>query len=83
MGTYVRRVQAVLTEEEYRDLCSLAEETRKPVSVLVREAVEQVYFQPAALERRQRALESLFSLNAPVSDWPEIEQEIIRGALEE
>ncbi len=82
MGIYVRRVQTVLTEEEYQDLSRLAEEKQKPISVLIREAVEEVYFQPADLERRRAALKSLLSLQAPVGDWPEMEQEIIRGASE-
>ncbi len=83
MGTYVRRVQTVLTEDAFQNLSRLAAETHKPLSVLIREAVEEAYFQQAVLARRQRALKSLLSLNAPVSDWPEMEEQIIRGALEE
>ncbi len=82
MGTYVKRVQTVLSEEEYHDLARLAEERQKPVSVLVREAIEEVYFQEIARERRGAALESLLALDAPVGDWPEMEQEIIRGQIE-
>ena len=81
MATYVKRVQTVLTEEEYQDLTRLAQEKRKPLSVLLREAVE-AYFQQAALERRRAALKSLLSLELPVSNWPEMEEEIIRGAME-
>ena len=82
MGTYVKRVQTVLTEEEYQDLTRLAQEKRKPLSVLLREAVE-AYFQQAALERRRAALKRLLSLETPVSDWPQMEEEIIRGAIED
>lgn len=82
MGTYVRRVQTILTEQEYRDLALLSEEKGKPLSVLVREAVEEVYFQQAMRERRRAALKALLDLQAPVSDWPEMEEEIIRGATE-
>lgn len=83
MGNYVRRVQTVLTEEEYRDLSRLSEETRKPLSVLIREAIEEVHLQPAIRERRRAALKNLLALEAPVSDWQEMEQEIIAGAAEE
>ncbi len=82
MGAYVRRVQTVLTEEEYEDLSRLSEEKGKPVSVLIREAIEEVYFQQVIRERRRAALKSLLSLQAPVADWPEMEQEIVRGATE-
>lgn len=80
MGTYVKRVQTVLTEAEFQELVNLSEEKGKPISVLIREAVEDTYFKRAIVERRQAALESLLALEAPVSDWPQIEQEIIRGA---
>mgnify|MGYP001580291115 CR=1 FL=1 len=83
MGAYVRRVQTVLTEDAFYELSRLSEETQKPLSVLVREAIEKVYLKQAVLSQRQRALHSLLSLKAPVSDWPEMEEEIIRGAMEE
>ncbi|MCL4370286.1 MAG: ribbon-helix-helix protein, CopG family [Chloroflexi bacterium] len=82
MATYVKRVQTVLSEEEYESLARLAEERQKPVSVLIREAVEEVYFQEVVRERRRAALRSLLALEAPVSDWPAMEQEIIRGQIE-
>lgn len=82
MATYVKRVQTVLSEEEYNNLARLAAERQKPVSVLVREAIEEVYFQEIIRERRRAALESLLALDAPVGDWPEMEQEIVRGQIE-
>jgi hypothetical protein len=82
MAMYVKRVQTVLSEEEYQDLARLAEERQKPISVLVREAIEEVYFQEIVRGRRRAALESLLALDAPVGDWPEMEQEIIRGQIE-
>ena len=82
MGAYVRRVQTLLTEEEYQDLTRLSAETQRPLSVLIREAVEEVYFRRAMVERRRAALRSLLALECPVSDWPEMEQEINRGATE-
>jgi len=80
MAVYTRRVQAVLTEEQYETLSRLAEEMEKPLSVLIREAVEQVYLEQADQERRREALRRLLSLEAPVADWDQMEEEIIRGA---
>lgn len=83
MPTYTRRAQTVLTEGQYSLLRSLSEEQGKPVSALIREAIEQVYLQEAIRQRREAAVERLLSLNAPVADWQHIEQEIIRGAASE
>jgi predicted DNA-binding protein len=80
MAVYTRRVQAVLTEEQYQALSRLAEEMEKPLSVLIREAVEQVYLEQAEQERRRAALRRLLSLEAPVADWEQMEEEIIQGA---
>ncbi len=83
MPTYTCRVQTVLTEEQYSLLQSLSEEQGKSVSELIREAIEQVYLEEAVRQRRQAAVERLLALNAPVADWEQMEEEIIRGALNE
>lgn len=82
MAVFTERVQTVLTKEQYDALSRLAREEEKPVSVLVREAVEKVYFEEAERKRRQEALAALLSLDAPVADWEQMEEEIISGALE-
>ena len=82
MGTYVKRVQTVLTQAQFAALTELAETTGKPLSLLIREAVEKVYFEQAQREQRQQALASLLSLNAPVDEWDVMEEEIIQGATE-
>ncbi len=81
MAVYTRRVQAVLTEEQYKTLSHLSAELGKPLSVLIREAVEKMYFQQAERKRRREALQRLLSLEAPVADWEQMEEEIIRGAM--
>lgn len=80
MAVYTRRVQAVLSEEQYEILSRLSEETEKPLSVLIREAVEKVYVEQAEQEQRRAALQRLLSLEAPVADWEQMEEEIIQGA---
>ena len=82
MGIYTRRVQTVLTEEEYERLQEISRTLRRPVSVLVREAVEREYLAAASPERRRAALEELFNLNAPVGEWDHMEREIASGAME-
>ncbi|MDJ0753396.1 MAG: ribbon-helix-helix protein, CopG family [Ardenticatenaceae bacterium] len=83
MAVYTKRVQTVLTKEQYERLIALAEEAQKPVSVLIREAVEERYFVKIDQQKRQQALANLLALNAPVADWPQMEEEIERGALDE
>jgi len=80
MGTYTKRAQAVLTDEQYALLSELSTESGKTISHLIREAVQKVYLEEVTQERRQAALESLLSLEAPVADWEQMEAEIIRGA---
>ena len=81
MSMYTNRVQSVLTEKQHMALRKLSQELQKPVSVLIREAIEQVYFEPISQKQRQDALEQLLSLNAPVADWEQMEAEIIHTAV--
>lgn len=80
MGEYTKRVQAVLTEEQFSTLSELSASSGKPISVLIREAVEQVYIVGTSRERRQAALARLVALDAPVADWDQMEDEITSGA---
>ncbi len=82
MALYTRRIQATLTEEQYRELQRMARARHITVSELVRETLERQYFGGPAVEQRREALQDLISLRAPVADWPQMEAEILRGALE-
>lgn len=82
MPAYTKRVQTVLSESQYDSLNRLAAERHTPVSVLIRDAVEAVYFERAQREQRLTALAELLALDAPVDDWPVMEEQIIRGATE-
>lgn len=82
MAIYTERVQTVLTEEQYRKLSQLAQQTGKAVSVLVREAIEETYIQKSSRAARRAALERLLSLESPTTDWKQMEAEIIAGAIE-
>lgn len=82
MATYTVRVQTMLTEDQHNLLVECARRAQKPVGVLVREAVQQVYLREVERERRQQALNRLAALNAPVGDWEEMEEEIIQAAID-
>lgn len=82
MAIYTRRVQTVLSDEQYKLLTDLSQELDKPVSVLLREAVDKTYLADVERRQRQAALQTLLSLDAPVADWPQMEDEIIKGATE-
>ncbi|MBI3957830.1 MAG: hypothetical protein HY328_03395 [Chloroflexi bacterium] len=81
MAVYTVRVQAMLTEEQHNTLVECAHRAQKPVGVLVREAVQRVYLQQIDQQRRQEALNRMLTLNAPVGDWEEMEDEIIQAAI--
>jgi hypothetical protein len=79
---YTRRVQTVLTNEQFETLNGIAAASGKPLSQLIREAVETTYVEVAARDRRRAALADLLSAQAPVGDWEHMEAEIEEGALE-
>ncbi len=81
VAEFIHRVQTVLTDQQYSTLSEIARELARPVSVLIREAIEKVYFEEAEQVRRRAALTRLLSLNAPVADWEQMEEEISTGIL--
>ena len=75
-----RRVQVLMGEREFLHLRRIAQEKHTSIGELLRSGVRMVYFNsPGFSEHRKRheALKKLFSLHAPVSDWPTMKQEII------
>ena len=81
MAVYSQRVQTMLTPEQYGVLTQLSTQEQKPVSVLVRDAIEKVYFAESERLRRQGALQRLLALDAPVADWSQMEDEIAQGVI--
>jgi len=73
---YVKRVQMMLTEQQYELLQEYAQEIDKPLSVVIRETVEHSLIIDLEQRRKQKALERLCSGDTPVSDWPEMERQI-------
>ena len=83
MATFTERVQTVLTKAQYERMVALAEQENKPISVLIREAVEEQYLAPVEAQRRRQALRNILALDAPVADWPQMEAEIEQETINE
>ncbi len=73
---YVQRVQTLFTPRQYELLSEYAQEVQKPLSVVVREAVERVLLAELEQRRKQEALEWLCSQELPVDDWEVMERQI-------
>ena len=82
MSIYTRRLQTVLTEDQFEALSKIAAEMEKPISVLIREAIEKTYLEPSRRDRRRAAAKRLISMNVPIGDWEQVEDEIARGMLQ-
>jgi len=72
-----QRAQILMEPEEYRRLQSLARREKTSVGELVRRAVHECYFTSPA--DRRRAVEEIVSLELPLANWDEMEQEILEG----
>ena len=73
---YTKRVQTMLTERQYVLLQEYAQEINKPLSVLIREAVEQSLIIDLEQRRKQKALEWMAAQELPVDDWEVMERQI-------
>lgn len=85
MSEYTERFEIRLRPDTYRLLREQAYERGVSMGHLVREVLEREYCSDArgADPERQRAMDRLFALEAPVADWPEMEREIEKGRLGE
>lgn len=72
------RTQVLLTPDQRRKVEQLAARSSMSVGAVIRTAVD-AYLLPVSPEQRRRALDALFSLDAPVADWPAMEAEIEAG----
>lgn len=82
MSRYTKKVQVLLTEEQYRDLAAIAAKERKKIGV-VREALERTGLVDHQRERIRQAATELLELaktadTAPPEDYQEWEQEYSR-----
>jgi predicted transcriptional regulator len=66
----------MLTEQQYEILRELAEEIDKPLSVLIRETVQQSLLVDLERRRKQKALAWMTAQGLPVDDWEVMEHQI-------
>jgi hypothetical protein len=73
MSRYSKKVQVLLTEEQYRELVALAAREHKKIGVVVREALEQTCLRKTRTREKAAAIRELLSME-PI-DVPEDYQE--------
>ena len=74
----LKRVQAMVSEEEYRLLHEKARADKVSVSRLGRETVVHYLIALLERERKLKAVERIAAGDTPVSDWEEMEAELER-----
>lgn len=75
MAGLSKRMLILFSPEQHALLRQTAKKSGKSIGMLVREAVEQVYFGKIKLEKR-KAAQDLIKMRLPVADWGEMEKEI-------
>ncbi|HHY33273.1 MAG TPA: hypothetical protein GX515_09720 [Firmicutes bacterium] len=85
MSEYTERLEVRLRPGTYRLLREQAYVRGVSMGQLVREALERQYGTEgrAVDPEKQRAMEKLFELEAPVADWLEMKREIEKGRVGE
>ena len=79
MCMFTERTQVLLSPEQLARLKRIAARDGRSVGSVIREAVDS--FVEAEPDRRQRALERLFAMNAPVDDWEVMKAQILKSQL--
>lgn len=83
VSRYTKKVQVLLTEEQYQYLLQIAEKEHKKIGALIREVVERTYLADRQREKTRRAATELLKLaeqagvEAP-KDYHEWEKEYAR-----
>ena len=62
MAKYNKKIQVLLTEEQFRELVELADQYNKKLGVLVREAIEEYHLKEVNRRRISDAVDRLLSL---------------------
>jgi hypothetical protein len=73
MSRYTKKVQVLLTEEQYRELVDIAAREHKKIGVVVREALEHTCLRKQRAQEKAEAIRAL--LAAEPADVPEDYQE--------
>jgi hypothetical protein len=76
---FSERTQVLLSPAQVDKLKRIAARRGSSVGAVIREAIDG-YVDPGA-NARQRAVDSMLTLNAPVDDWEVMKAEIMRSQL--
>ena len=81
MAKYSKKVQVLLTEQQFRELEEIAAKNHKKLGTLVREAIEEYHLKKNKEKKIAEAVDRLLSLpEVPVpEDWEEFEKELARA----
>jgi|OpeIllAssembly_1097287.scaffolds.fasta_scaffold510112_2 hypothetical protein len=74
MATLSRRVQVLLSSEQYRRLEGLADAEGISVGALIRRAIDRLQGTPPQT-KRLRAVRRIAAMSLPVGDWEQMERE--------
>jgi hypothetical protein len=77
---FTERTQVLLTKAQRRRLESRAVEERRSVGAVIRDAVDA--YTGSTGRSRGEAADSLLAIGAPVAEWDDMKEQIIRGATE-
>jgi predicted DNA-binding protein len=78
MRMFTERTQVLLSPAQRARVERLARERGVSIGAVVREAIEA--YTATDGSSREQALDALEALDAPVGDWQDMKQEILRGA---
>ncbi|MBN2124542.1 MAG: hypothetical protein JW821_09640 [Deltaproteobacteria bacterium] len=81
MPKYQRKIQVLLTDDQFRRLEQIATQQRKKLGTLVREAIEEYHLKRAKQRRIAEAVDRLLALpEAPApEDYQEWEKQYMEG----
>jgi hypothetical protein len=74
---YSERTQVLLSPEQLARLKRIAERDGKSVGAVIRDAIDGFTF--AEPDRRQRAVQAMLQMNAPVEDWDVMKAQILKS----
>jgi predicted DNA-binding protein len=81
MPKYAKKIQVLLTEEQYKDLEEIASQQKKKFGTLVREAIEEYHLKKKKEREIAEAADRILSLpEVPAPEnWEEYEKELARA----
>ena len=80
MARFMKKIQVLLTEEQYRGLEDMASKDGRKLGAMVREAVEEYHIKKKREREIQEAADRILSMpSVPVPEtWEEMEEELAR-----